>query len=87
MPPIELLFRLKNESYFQITQTYNQPQFRETIQRRAYNLEALVGNIGGYAGLFLGYALVQLPDFFLSIYTYLRRRVCNQGRQNQITVA
>ena len=28
-------------------------------------MEMLVGNIGGYLGLFLGYALLQIPDLLL----------------------
>ena len=68
-----MVFRWKNESYFEITQAYYQTQFRETIQTRAYNLEALVGNIGGYAGLFLGYALSQFPTSLASLVYYFKQ--------------
>ena len=29
---------------------------------RAINAEALVGTVGGYLGLFLGYSILQLPE-------------------------
>ena len=33
----------------------------EKIQVRAYTFDDLVGSCGGYIGLFLGYALIQVP--------------------------
>ena len=30
---------------------------------RAIDIQTLVGNIGGYIGLFLGYSFLQIPDF------------------------
>ena len=34
---------------------------------KAYNLEDLVGYIGGYIGLFLGVALMQMPRLILAL--------------------
>ena len=31
---------------------------------RAIDLQELIGNIGGYIGLLLGYSILQIPDFF-----------------------
>ena len=61
-------FRWKNDSYFSFEQMYRQPRYRETIQMQAYNLDNFIGNVGGYMGLFLGYAFVQLPNLFESGY-------------------
>jgi len=47
---------------FSIKQWYDQIRFRDTIQTKAYPFESLVGNMGGYMGLFLGYSLVQVPN-------------------------
>ena len=30
---------------------------------RAIDLQELIGNIGGYIGLLLGYSILQIPDF------------------------
>ena len=57
---------LQNESFFIIEQQYLQKQFRDTVQTRAYTLSDAVGMIGGYLGLFMGYSLIQFPDFLRS---------------------
>ena len=62
-----LYLSLGNESYFHIIAQYRQIRFRQTTQVQAYNLDHLIGNIGGYMGLFLGYALVQFPNFFAEL--------------------
>ena len=38
--------------------------FKEIRQVRAFGIESLIGNIGGYIGLFLGYSLAQAPYVF-----------------------
>ena len=35
--------------------------FKQIEQLAAYNFESFVGNVGGYLGLFLGYALAEVP--------------------------
>ena len=35
---------------------------------RAIDIQALVGNIGGYIGLFLGYSILQIPGFIVIIF-------------------
>ena len=35
---------------------------------KAFNEESLIGNLGGYFGLFLGFALWQLPSFIESLF-------------------
>ena len=34
---------------------------------RAIDIQGLVGNVGGYIGLFLGYSFLQIPDFIILI--------------------
>ena len=35
---------------------------------RAFSFQSFIGNAGGYIGLFLGYALLHLPDLILFLY-------------------
>ena len=42
----------------------NNPKFKEIVQKQAIDLNGLVGYIGGYIGLILGYSILQIPDFF-----------------------
>ena len=36
--------------------------YKEVKYTRAFDIESLIGNVGGYIGLFLGFAIWQLPD-------------------------
>ena len=46
--------------------------FKEIRQVRAFGIESLIGNIGGYIGLFLGASIIQLPQFCKEIKQWLR---------------
>ena len=40
---------------------------------RAIDIQGLVGNVGGYIGLFLGYSFLQIPDVILFIVLRAKR--------------
>ena len=67
---------------------FRQTRFREVEQIRAYDFESLVGNVGGYIGMFLGYAISNLPRFFLDIIMFTKnisidlRYECNKLTPN-----
>ena len=46
----------------QMTLNFQGDTYMEVRQSRAYDGQSLIGNAGGYVGLFLGVALVQLPS-------------------------
>ena len=46
---------------FQVQVSFQGPTYMEITQSRAYDAQSLVGNAGGYVGLFLGVALIQTP--------------------------
>ena len=46
---------------------YEQSHFLEMKQVKAYTLNSLFGNIGGYIGMFLGYALLNAPTLLTSM--------------------
>ena len=49
------------------------PEYYIEIEHvRQYNFESLIGNAGGYLGLFLGYALLQLPAFIVIAYSKIK---------------
>ena len=81
-------FQVTNESFFQIGASYPQTTFREVKQVRAYDIDGLVGNAGGYLGLFLGYALLQLPTLFTLLFGSLKRMILERRiLQNYIRVS
>ena len=46
--------------------------YMEITQTRAYDGQSLIGNAGGYVGLFLGVALIQLPLALESLFQMLK---------------
>ena len=42
---------------------FDSKEYKEIRQVRAYGLMALFGNVGGFVGILLGYAFVQIPGF------------------------
>ena len=47
--------------------------YKEIRQIRAYGIMALFGNVGGFVGLLLGYALVHFPGFMHSTFSYFKK--------------
>ena len=67
-----------NESYFVLRTEYKQASFLETRQVKAYDMNSLVGNVGGYIGMFLGYALLNVPNI---LNDFLQKIVKNESKQ------
>ena len=44
-----------------------QSTYHVTQQIRAYDMESLIGDAGGYMGLFLGYAILHMPTLFTAV--------------------
>ena len=43
--------------------------------RRKIDVQGLIGNIGGYIGLWLGYCILQVPGYLRSLQKYVKNRV------------
>ena len=65
---------LQNETYTIIYICYLENNFKEIKKVKAFGLESLVGNVGGYVSLFLGFSVEQLPTFFILLYRKLRSK-------------
>ena len=48
---------------FHLNIQFKSPSYKTIRRIRAFNEETLIGNLGGYVGLFLGIAVWQFPDF------------------------
>lgn len=53
-----------NENITKFFVDFVNSDFKEVQQVKAFGIESLVGNVGGYIGLFLGLSIIQLPTFF-----------------------
>ena len=54
------------------------PFLKEIKQSRAFGIESLIGNIGGYMGLLLGVSIIQIPRFCTYWYNVVMGRNNNQ---------
>ena len=54
---------------------FEQTRFIERIQVKEYTLDDLVGTCGGYIGMFLGYALIQLPQFLQLMFRTVKQQI------------
>ena len=52
-----------NDTWLEITIRIETDTFKEVKQKRAYTPQSLIGNIGGYLGLFIGFTILDLVDF------------------------
>ena len=68
-----MIFR--NETYFSIRPVFRQTRFTDRTQVRDYTLDDLVGTCGGYIGMFLGYALIQFPQFLQFMYDKILKEI------------
>ena len=59
-------------SWFRVTITFSESYYKNIRQVRAYNVQSLIGNAGGYVGLFVGYTIAELPVLLLTIYQKLK---------------
>ena len=61
-----------------------QTKFTEKIYSRAYSFDDLVGTCGGYIGLFLGYALIQLPRLIEKTVQALKQKISPRNAREMI---
>jgi len=64
--------------WFKVRLWFRSNRFIEIKQVKAYNFQNLVGNGGGYMGLFLGYSIVQLPSMIMSDYRRLKKIILSK---------
>ena len=79
-----------NNMSFSIVMDTIQTSFLRIEQIRGYDFNSLIGNIGGYVGMFLGYALLNVPNAIVSIFETSRelrlttRELC-QNKEKEIS--
>ena len=60
------------EPHFEIVQVHRQTSFTDKIQIKACTCDDVVGTVGGYIGLFLGYACIQIPTSISLIFNSMK---------------
>ena len=59
--------------FFTIKFNFKEDTMKVIQMIQAFSVEGLIGNIGGYVGLFLGYALMMIPELLQSFWNNLKR--------------
>ena len=67
-----------SDDFFVLNINFQARTFKEIKQVRAYNAQTLVGNAGGYIGLFLGYTIREIPTFLRYIYQKVFTKTLSQ---------
>ena len=63
------------QSKFMVQVHFPNLKYREITHVQEYDIESLVGNIGGYLGLFLGYTLLHFPAFMISVFVLIKKKL------------
>ena len=61
--------------YFMINVWFVNSKYREIKMVSKFDAQTLIGNIGGYIGIFVGYTLLNLPDLVIKLVRMGRQRV------------
>ena len=61
-----------DNGWFKVIVTNKALHFKEIKQTRAYTVQSLVGNVGGYLGLFLGYSLRDIHTLFSALISWIK---------------
>ena len=67
--------RYEKSDIFHVMVNFQGATYMEITQSRAYDAQSLVGNAGGYFGLFLGVALIQAPTAICMAARLLRKLI------------
>ena len=61
------------------------PRFRVTVQKKEVDFQALIGYIGGYIGIFTGFAIINIPDLIFSASKVAKKLILSYHNQNTKT--
>ena len=66
------------DGWFRVKIHFPENTHKDIWQMKAYTMQSLIGNVGGYVGIFIGYALFNLPDIFVKI-----KNIVKGGREKK----
>ena len=75
-----------DERFSNITITYKQKYYEEIQYGQDFTVESFISNVGGFIGMFLGYSLMQLPDFllgFVGTFEMIKKRLSTGNYENK----
>ena len=70
------------KNWFGITLRILNGHFKILIQKEEVDFQTLVGYVGGYIGIFTGFALAQIPEVVLATFIYVKKLYARLYRRN-----
>jgi hypothetical protein len=75
-------------TFFGVVWRFLNTRFVSTISKKALDLESLIGYMGGYIGMFTGFALAQIPEILISTVVFAKKlfkfRVSQSPNENEV---
>ena len=84
MQKVDLFVNLFRNGSIWIQPYFHQEEFTEKIYSRAYSLDDLIGTCGGYIGMFLGYAIIQIPRLIESLFQTFKQKISSRNSQEMV---
>ena len=74
----------ENSQLFEVLLEFQDATYMEIQQVRDYGVQDVVGDVGGYLGLFLGFALLQIPELVHKIYCWIDNTIKSSERATDV---
>ena len=59
--------------YFAVVLRFLSPRFKKTIAKKEIDFHSLIGYVGGYVGMIMGFAIAQIPEVIFSTIIYTKQ--------------
>ena len=59
--------------YFAVVLRFLSPRFKKTIAKKEIDFHSLIGYVGGYVGMIMGFAIAQIPEVISSTIIYTKQ--------------
>lgn len=59
--------------YFAVVLRFLSPRIKKTIAKKEIDFHSLIGHVGGYVGMIMGFAIAQIPEVISSTIIYTKR--------------
>ena len=60
------------DGWYSVTIHFPENTHKDIWQMKAYTMQSLIGNVGGYVGIFIGCTISDLPNIFLDLYKRIK---------------
>ena len=70
-------------NWFSIVIRFLNPRFKLTVQKKEVDFQSLIGYVGGYIGLFMGFTVAEIPEVIMTTFIYIKRSFSEANPRNK----